>query len=279
MMIGCCAQLDDYITVKDQQYDYIELSAMELMTHDDQSFREFLALFRNTGLPCRGFNSFCGADLPIVGPDVNLLSLKEYMDRLCGRGAELEIRSIGIGAPFARRPPADWPAERSDGQMLEFMEMACAAAKPYGIAVLLEAVNDYDCGYLHTTDHALSLFRELKAENSGLVLDYYQARLMGENWKALGFAMPAVRHVHVSGGERGTPRTFYAPGTDDAELRGIFDCLTSQGYGGDTVSVEADRRLLARDGAACAKTMREIWNEKEPTVHNDDRMDSQRGGA
>ena len=141
--------------------------------------------------------------------------------------------------------------------------MACATAKPYGIAVLLEAVNDYDCGYLHATGHALRLFRELKAENSGLVLDYYQARLMGENWKALGFAMPSVRHVHVSGGERGTPRTFYAPGTDDAELRTIFDCLISQGYGGDTVSVEADRRFLARDGAACEKTMREIWNEKQ----------------
>ena len=149
MMIGCCAQLDDYITVKNQKYDYIELSAMELMTHDDQSFRDFLVLYRNTGFPCRGFNSFCGAALPIVGPDVNLLSLKEYMDRLCGRGAELEIRSIGIGAPLARRPPADWPVERSDGQMLEFMEMACTAAKPYGIAVLLEAVNDYDCGYLN----------------------------------------------------------------------------------------------------------------------------------
>ena len=69
MMIGCCAQLDDYITVKNQKYDYIELSAMELMTHDDQSFRDFLVLYRNTGFPCRGFNSFCGAALPIVGPD------------------------------------------------------------------------------------------------------------------------------------------------------------------------------------------------------------------
>ena len=263
MRIGCCAQLDDYITVKDQQYDYIELSAMELMTHDDQSFREFLALFRDTGFPCRGFNSFCGADLPIVGPDVNLFSLKDYMTRLCERGAELEIRSVGIGAPFARRPPADWPVERSDGQMLEFMEMACATARPYGIMVLLEAVNDYDCGYLHATDHALRLFRELNAENSGLVLDYYQARLMGEDWNMLGYAMPAVRHVHVSGGERGTQRTFYLPRTDDAELREIFDCLTSQGCRGESISVEADIQFLVLHGAACARIMRDIWNETQ----------------
>ena len=261
MQIGCCAQLEDYITVKELQYDYIELSAMELMSHDDQSFREFLTLFRDTGFPCRGFNSFCGADLPIVGPDVNLPALKDYLSRLCRRGAELEIRSIGIGAPFARRPPADWPAERSDAQMLEFMETACTTARPYGITVLLEAVNDFDCGYLHATGHALRLFQELAAENSGLVLDYYQARLMGEDWKSLGFAMPSVRHIHVSGGERGTPRTFYVPGEQDAELREIFDCMIRQGYSGDTVSVEADRRWLARDGAACLETMKKIWQE------------------
>ena len=117
-------------------------------------------------------------------------------------------------------------------------------------------------GYGGVSIGVFTIVISLKSENSGLVLDYYQARLMGEDWKALGFAMPSVRHVHVSGGERGTPRTFYAPGTDDAELWEIFDCLISQGYGGDTVSVEADRRFLALDGAACMKTMRDIWNEK-----------------
>ena len=262
MRIGCCAITEDLQTVREQGYDYIELAAKQLMSLDEAEFRSFLLEFRETGLPCVGFNSVCGEELPIVGPEQNLDALKDYMKRLCERGRLLGIRSIGIGAPGARRPPEDWPLHRSDEQMKAFLQMACEVAKDAGIAILLEAVNAYDCGYLHHTDHAADIIRELKIGNLGMVLDYYQVKLEKEDPEALGFAMPFVRHLHVSGGLPRKPRTFPKTEEDAAEQKVECRCAFRQGYAGDTVSVEADRSFLREDGIDCLQLLRSVWGSE-----------------
>ncbi len=260
MKIICCGSTESYLQIRELGYDGAELAARRLMELDAEKFDAFAALYRETGFPVVGFNSLCGPELPLVGPGQDLQALERYMRELCRRGAELQINSIGVGAPGARRPPEDWSSEDSDEQMRAFLRMACAVAEPYGISILLEAVHDGICGYLHLTSHAAALVADLHLPNLGMVLDYYQVRLMGEDPAALGFAMPWVRHLHVSGGERGEPRTFPVSTADAAEQRMLRACAEVQGYSGSTVSVEADARFLARDGAACLRLMKEAWN-------------------
>lgn len=259
MKIGCCATTADYLTVKEQGYDCIELSARDIASIPESEFQNFRTIYRETGFPCIGFNNFCGAELPLVGPRQDLAALKDYLSCLCERGKALGIRNIGIGAPAARNPPDDWPEERSDLQMLAFLEMACALTEDSGIRILLEAINDNACRYLNRTADAVRLLNMFSASNSGLVLDYYHARLMEEEPESLGYAMPLVRHIHVSGGERGTARFFFTTADDEEKLRRLRICAFEQHYNGDTVSIEADRAFLQKDGECCRKLLGRSW--------------------
>ena len=69
LLAGCCGNTQSYLEIAGMGYDYIELSARELMMLSDEEFQTFLELYRRTGFPCRGFNDFCGSELPIVGPE------------------------------------------------------------------------------------------------------------------------------------------------------------------------------------------------------------------
>ena len=259
MKIGCCSSTEDLLLVQGQGYDYIELAASQLMTLTEKDFQAFLEQYRETGFPCRGFNSLCGAELPLVGPKQDLDALSTYMKALCRRGAALGIRNIGVGAPGARNPPPDWPEERSDRQMCEFLQMACETAAPHGIDILLEALNPAVCTYLCSSSHAAGLVRKLGCRNLGLVLDYYHVRLSGENPAELRSVMPLVRHIHVSGGEAGKARSFLTGAKGREELAKLHALAAEQGYTGDTVSVEADRAFLERDGEPCEKLLRMAW--------------------
>ena len=130
MKIGCCAVTEDLLLVQGQGYDYIELAASQLMTLTEKDFQAFLEQYRETGFPCRGFNSLCGAELPLVGPKQDLDALRTYMKALCRRGAALGIRNIGVGAPGARNPPPDWPEERSTGKCVNSCRWPARLRRP-----------------------------------------------------------------------------------------------------------------------------------------------------
>ena len=103
--IGCCGHTDSYLAISQMGYDYVELSAQQIMELTDEEFSEFLKLYKKTGFPCLGFNEYCTAEFPLVGPGSNSDACREYAQKVCERGHALGIRSIGIGAPAARILP------------------------------------------------------------------------------------------------------------------------------------------------------------------------------
>ena len=65
--IGCCGHTDTYLAISQMGYDYVELSARQLMELTESEFSDFLSLYGKVGVPCRGFNDYCSEKYPIVG--------------------------------------------------------------------------------------------------------------------------------------------------------------------------------------------------------------------
>ena len=76
--IGCCRHTDSYLAISQMGYDYVELSAQQIMELTDEEFSEFLKLYKKTGFPCLGFNEYCTAEFPLVGPGSNSDACREY---------------------------------------------------------------------------------------------------------------------------------------------------------------------------------------------------------
>lgn len=256
MEIGCCGLTDSYEIVAEMGYDYIELSARQIMLLSDEAFDDFRLLYENIALPCRGFNDFCNADLPLVGPNRDKTKIRQYCAEVVRRGASLGIRSIGIGAPFARILPEDYPKEAADREMLDFLTVLNRYAKPAGIMILLEAVHRGLCNYLCNTKDVLDIVQRFQDGNVRMVLDFYHASVMGENMHGFSYVMPYVKHLHYSSDLEGHARG-YVRECDVEELHSYLKEAVENGYtGGISVEAAQDRNLLIQDGKSCEIYMR-----------------------
>lgn len=252
--IGCCGHTDTYQTILQMGYDYVELSARQIMQLSDEEFKEFLKIYDQNKLPCRGFNDYCSEKYPIVGPQSGSIACQEYARKVCERGNSLGIQSIGIGAPSARILPKGYGTDQANSDMVRFLQYICPIASEYGITILLEAVHKYLCNYLNSTDEVLDIVKALDIPNLAIVLDYYHAKVMGEDLNSLSYVMPYVRHLHISTDLDGHYRGFMREQDVDM-MRELLRAAAMDGYDGG-ISVEAVPDRLKRDGGACSKWMR-----------------------
>ncbi len=238
MKFGCCIKRkEDVLTLARLGYDFYEYSGTEIGRMSRGEFDELLAVTDTAKIACLGFNSYSPGRPAIVGEAFSREETEDYAGLLCARGRELGISNVGIGAPAARRLPADYPREKADRQCLEFLRITAAEAARYGQRLLFEAVHSGVCDYGNHTRQALEIVERAALPNLALVLDFYHMKMMGEGLSEAEGVEPYLGHVHVSTREEGLGRGF-PHARDEAEYREIFSWLRCHGYKG-TVSIEA----------------------------------------
>ena len=242
MKFGCCIKRkEDVLTLARLGYDFYEYSGTEIGRMSRGEFDELLAVTDRAKIACLGFNSYSPGRPAIVGEAFSREETEDYAGLLCARGRELGISNVGIGAPAARRLPADYPREKADRQCLEFLRITAAEAARYGQRLLFEAVHGGVCDYGNHTRQALEIVERAALPNLALVLDFYHMKMMGEGLSEAEGVEPYLGHVHVSTREEGLGRGF-PHARDEAEYREIFSWLRCHGYKG-TVSIEAASSL------------------------------------
>lgn len=234
----CIKTVSDIEAVKAAGYDFFEFAAFAVASMTDSEFDRLCLRSHESALPCLGFNSFSSGTPRIVGPGFSAEAVADYAGLLCRRGARLGIRSIGIGSPKARNLPEGFPVQEADAQLLQFLRIVADCAAPYGISILLEALQDQLCSYINTTVQALEIVRRAGIGNLGIVLDFYHAFCMGEDLSVVPIAAPLIRHTHIS--TRGEGLSRGVPQMEELALyRDILRALKSAGYDG-TLSMEPD---------------------------------------
>ncbi len=255
MEFGCCGTTKNYLGIKEIGFDYIELSGRQIMGLSDREFSAFRGLYHREGFPCYGFNDYCDAHVPMIGPGYDRERTRKYADGICNRGYALGIKNIGIGAPAARRLPVAFPLDEARKQLKESLAIVCEVAEPKGIRVLLEAVHKYACDYINTTPEAVELVKELELPNLYIVLDYYHAMVMGEDLYDLSYAMPYVKHLHISTNLENYSRG-YLKKVDYPLLKRLIHDAKAGGYD-KTMSIEAHTKDLDGDGRRCLNLFRQ----------------------
>ena len=108
MKIGCCGNTEYYAQISKMGYDYIELSGRQLMSLSEYQREDFFKEYDAAQFPCLAINDYCGADVPIVGPDFTIKGARAYAARISEAAARLGAKGLGIGAPMARKLPEGW---------------------------------------------------------------------------------------------------------------------------------------------------------------------------
>ncbi len=101
MKIGCCVSIKNIENAKKIGFDFVELSATEIMNINDLDWNDIKDKILYANIPIIGFNAFCNEKTPIIGPNANKAHWSTYLDKVIERASQLGCQNIGIGAPKA----------------------------------------------------------------------------------------------------------------------------------------------------------------------------------
>ena len=236
MTFGICTSIDNASHARAAGWDYLEPSAQQLLkgTVADEAWSGI----ETTGpdLPVRAVNMLVPAAMKITGPDVNLETLRQYMERVSRRAKDLGVGILVFGSGGARQVPEGFDRERAKHQILDFGRISAELAAKNGVTIVLEPLNRGECNIINTIAEAMEYVRQINHPNLQCLLDTYHFWMESEPLENLIKVMSSVRHVHVADKDGRVPPG--ESGTSDYEP--IFRVLRRFDYRG-SISVEASK--------------------------------------
>ncbi|WP_431726975.1 sugar phosphate isomerase/epimerase family protein [Verrucosispora sp. TAA-831] len=235
-------------------FDTVELPIEQPGAWDPVRTRDLLAAH---GLSAAGVCAVTppGRDLVDAAPAVvaaTVAYLKGCVDSAAAVGAP------SVGGPVYASVGRTWrmsAAERAAcyADFRRALAPVAEYAGTRGVSIGVEALNRYETSVVNTIDQAVDLIDGLPS-NVGLMIDTYHMNIEeADPYGALAVAGPYIKHVQVSGTNRG------APGSDHLDWPRLFAVLAGTGYRGAVCieSFTAENETIA--------TAASIWRPLAPS--------------
>ncbi|MCA2215483.1 sugar phosphate isomerase/epimerase family protein [Jidongwangia harbinensis] len=239
-------------------FDAVELPLEQPGDWDPVRTRDLLASYRLAAA------SVCAVTPPgrelVAAPAAVVASTAAYL-RTCVDSAAV-LGAPCVGGPVYASVGRTWhlsPAARAacHAEFREALGPVADHAGERGVSIGVEALNRYETSVVNTVSQALDLIDGLP-RNVGLMIDTYHMNIEeSDPCAAVRLAGSRIKHVQVSGTDRGTP------GRDHFDWPGFFGALRTTGYRG-AVCIES---FTARNEAIA--TAASIWR---PLAESQDRL-------
>lgn len=254
-------------------YDGLELP---IFGGDPERFRALGSRLADLGL-ARTATAVCPPEADPIHPDLAVrraavAHLSRAIDCCEAAGAPL------LGGPlyaaigkFSGRPPSEREWEAS----VDVMQAAADHAARAGVTLAFEFLNRFEIYLLNDAAQAARYARCVARPNVGVHYDTFHAHIEEQDVAAaIAGAGAAIRHVHVSENDRGTPgrgQVRWAETFSALRRAGYDGWLTIEAFGASLPALAAATRIwrrrfadeeeLAREGVAF---VREAWRAAAP---------------
>ncbi len=238
--------------IREMGFDGVEVPLIGADDLGDKAVREGLA---ESGLACT-ICSVLPEGLSAISDDRQVRErTRDHMLGHIETAAEIGARVIAgplyspVGyLPGRRRTQAEWD------NAVEFYQSLGRELEAHDVTIAIEPLNRFETYFLNTTADAAELCREIGEPRVGILFDTFHANIEEKNpTAACRFAVPFLKHVHVSENDRGTP------GTGHVDWNGLFSVLADCGYN-EWVTIESFGFSLGALSAAAS-----IWRDLAPT--------------
>lgn len=255
MEIGCCIAMKHIWLAKEFGYDFVELSAREIMEMDNASWISKKEEILHANIPILGFSAFANDQTPVIGPDANENIWGSYLDKLLVRASQLHIKNIGIGAPKARMIPQHYSYDLASKEMEYFLHTAAIKADNYNVTILYEALNPKECNFGNHTQECYHTVKHINCSNLKMVYDVYHALNSNETYENARTCFDEIRHIHLNSWDQKLNRYFLFK-KDFPYVKELCVFLRSIPYDA-TISVEAFDADFIHTGAASVSILKE----------------------
>jgi|SRR5665811_375842 len=255
MRIGICSMPEQAKELEAIGYDYVEWPLSRTIGNmSDQAYKEIRQLAATLGIGPEAWNVMLPAELKVVGPELDLQGLRDYLTSTLGRASKLGGEVVVFGSGGARRIPEGYPSDEAHRQFEEACEMAGDVAEKLNLNIAIEPLNRGETNLVNSVKEAVEIVNRIDHPAVQVLSDLYHVTVEAESLTETKNAGDLLAHVHIAAPDRSIP----LPGQGEQELLDYFAALRDIGYDG-RVSIEAKWTDMD-DAAAALHLVRGAWD-------------------
>jgi sugar phosphate isomerase/epimerase len=244
----------DFAAAKAAGFEFAEVRIREFMKLSDEDFARFADRCRSNGLPLTTAYWFFPLDLKVVGPDVHMDQVTNYLEKALDRCRKLGVKIIVWGSGDARRAPDGFSKDKAFDQLVALGKLLAPEAKKRGITIVAEPLRKAESNTINSAAEGLKWVEAVDHPNFQLLVDIYHMTEENEDASIIVKAGPHIAHIHMS-----NPINRVFPlRADEFDYTPFFKALNKIGYHG-TVTLEAKTDDLAKEGPEAIAFIRNAY--------------------
>ncbi|HIE26490.1 TPA: sugar phosphate isomerase/epimerase [Candidatus Poribacteria bacterium] len=251
MRFGVCTSLDNVNILAEAGYDYIELgvgaSLMPLASEED--FKKVKDKIAASALKPEAYAGFIPGELRVVGDNVNLQRLSNFVETACRRASTVGGKVIVYGSSGSRNVEEGYSPAKALDQIAAFLGVAADHAEKYGVTIAIEPLCKKECNIINTVAEGLEMAKRVNRKGVRVLADLYHVWQEREPLANIVDAGDWLAHVHIA-----EPVKRKYPGNDDFDFSDLFSALKQAGYDG-RVSCECGFDDFERDVKVALDTL------------------------
>lgn len=197
MMLGACIKVSDVKTQYPIFADYVELPAMAVMEMEKDEFAVLKKAVDDRKIKVYSSNGLI-KDMRLTGPDVDFPKLKEYIETLFYKLAELNTKVIVFGSGKVKNVLEGFSREKAWEQLFEFGRLLSDEAEKYGQMVAVEPLAYRETNIINTVEEAEYYVQNINRKNFKYLVDFFHFDYNKEDFSVLEKYKDDLSHVHFA---------------------------------------------------------------------------------
>ena len=251
MKFGVCCNPDRSAEFAQAGFDFVEWAVASNLAR----FEELERLAANLPIAPEAWNILLPGDLKVVGPEVDNVALRTYLERVLPRVRALGGAVVVFGSGRSRTIPEGFDRSRAETQFEEASRIIADVAGSNDLTIVLEPLRKGETNLINTLEEGSAVVSRIEQDSLQLLADLYHMLDNGEDLASVASVADQLEHVHIAS----RPRFVPVEGDDLMDLREFLGHLKRAGYDrglsfecrtDDLSEFERGLRVLRREWAA-----------------------------
>lgn len=213
MRIGICSVINEWKTMAEIGFDYVETNFSRIVRLTDEEFEEAKQSLLSTGIRLEACNGFFHSKVtlyaynPATGEATEDFAriekdIYDYVRLGFERVSQLGTKVVVIGSSAARSIPEGMKKEAAEAQFSRVLTICADVAAEYGITVTVEPLNPKETNFINTLSDSLELIEKIGHPNILAMNDFYHSAMQNEPLSTLDRAGKRLVHIHICRADR-----------------------------------------------------------------------------
>ena len=175
-------------------FDYVELPFSQISALNEKELEELKGILKT--IPCKASNLFFPPSLTLVGANMDVAGIQQYLQRMLPLASELGIQNLVFGNGGARKIPENESRETVWANLRTIVELMEKYATESKVMVSVEPLNSGETNIINSYGEAVELTKGL--EYVATMIDSYHIATDKQNFDDVYNSPSQMKHLHTA---------------------------------------------------------------------------------